>query len=130
LGNRNIQAMNQALILMAAWRIAEAPAHDLLHDVLKSKYFHDSSIWRPNPNIPKSAFWASILKVLPILKTHCFYQITQGCIPAWSTPWCHHWTTIYDNLIIQEPGYNYPTYVKDLWLLKEHVHCPMCSFGN
>jgi hypothetical protein len=115
LGIRNIQAMNQTLILMAAWRIAEAP-NDLLHAVLKSKYFHDSSIWRPNPNVPKSAFWASIHKVLPILKTHCFYQITQGGISVWSTPWCQQWSAIYDYLIIQETGYIYPAYVRDLWL--------------
>jgi hypothetical protein len=40
LGIRNIQAMNQALILMAAWRIADQP-NELLHVVLKSKYFLD-----------------------------------------------------------------------------------------
>jgi hypothetical protein len=55
LGIRNLQAMNQALILMAAWRIANQP-NDFLHSVLKSKYFPDSSIWRPNTNVPKSAF--------------------------------------------------------------------------
>jgi hypothetical protein len=113
--------MNQALILMAAWRIAEAPTHDFLHAILKSKYFHDSSIWRPNPNIPKSAFWASILKILPILKSNCFYQITQGCISVWSTPWCKDWSTIYDHLIIQTPGYTYPAYVRDLWLPEQQA---------
>jgi hypothetical protein len=49
LGIRNIQAMNQALILMAAWRIADQ-LNELLHAVLKAKYFPDSSIWRPKPN--------------------------------------------------------------------------------
>jgi hypothetical protein len=43
LGIRNLQAMNQALILTAAWRIAEKP-DNFLHAVLKSKYFPDSSI--------------------------------------------------------------------------------------
>jgi hypothetical protein len=55
LGIRNFQAANQGLILMAAWRIAQNP-DDFLHKVLKAKYFHDSSIWRPNSNVPKSAF--------------------------------------------------------------------------
>jgi hypothetical protein len=107
--------MNQGLILMAAWRIAEQP-NNFLHTVLKSKYFPDSSIWRPNPNVPKSAFWASIIKILPILKAHSFYQIAKGEISIWSTPWCNNWASIYDSLIIQPNNYNYPAKVKDLWL--------------
>ena len=106
--------MNQGLILMAAWRIADQP-QNFLHAVLKSKYFSDSSIWRPNSNTPKSAFWASIVKVLPILKTHSFYQLSKGDISIWSTPWCNEWTYIYDNLIIQPSNYPYPAKVKDLW---------------
>jgi hypothetical protein len=114
LGIKKLQAMNQGLILMAAWRIADEP-HDFLHDVLKSKYFPDSSIWRPNANTPKSAFWASILKILPILKAHSFYQLSQGHISVWSTPWCNDWAHIYDTLIIQPGNYTYPSQVKDLW---------------
>lgn len=113
LGIRNFQDVNQSLILMAAWRIAENP-DDLLHKVRKSKYFPDSSIWRPKPNSPKSAFWASVLKILPILKAHSFYQITQGNISIRSTPWCPSWTSIYDNLNIQHAGFIYPAMVRDL----------------
>jgi hypothetical protein len=114
LGIRNLQAMNQALILMAAWRIADHP-NDFLHAILKSKYFPDSSIWRPIPNTPKSAFWSSVIKVLPILKAHSFYQISQGNISIWSTPWCEDWTRIYDALLIQPPDFVYPATVRDLW---------------
>jgi hypothetical protein len=112
--------MNQALILMAAWRIAEQP-NDFLHSVLKSKYFPNSSVWRPNSNAPKSAFWASILKMLPILKTHSFYQITKGHMSIWSTPWCNDWANLYDTLIIQPSNYSYPAQVKDLWLPNEQT---------
>uniref|UniRef100_A0ACD5X281 Uncharacterized protein n=1 Tax=Avena sativa TaxID=4498 RepID=A0ACD5X281_AVESA len=113
LGIRNFQAINHGLILMAAWRIAQNQ-DDFLHKILKAKYFHDSSIWRPNSNAPKSAFWSSILKVLPTLKAHSFYQLTRGEISIWSTPWCTDWTKIYDDLIIQNPNYTYPSTVKDL----------------
>jgi hypothetical protein len=100
---------------MAAWRIVASP-HDLLHRVHKAKYFHDTSIWCPNPHVPKSAFWASILKVIPLLQTHSFFQITQGNISVWSTPWCQAWTRIYDDLILQQQTFVYPALVKDLWL--------------
>lgn len=115
LGIRNLHAVNHGLMLMAAWRIADQP-NSFLNTVLKSKYFPDSSIWRPNPNVPKSAFWASIIKVLPILKSHSFYQVSQGNISIWSTPWCTGWVHIYDSLNIQNENYIYPANVKDLWL--------------
>jgi hypothetical protein len=55
LGIRNLQAMNQSLLLMTAWRIADNK-DNFLYLVLKSKYFLDSSIWRSNINASKSAF--------------------------------------------------------------------------
>jgi hypothetical protein len=55
LGIRNLQAINQGLILTAAWRLANDPQHHLAQ-ILKSKYHPDTSIWRAKPNTPKSAF--------------------------------------------------------------------------
>ncbi|XP_044415512.1 uncharacterized protein [Triticum aestivum] len=54
--------------------------------------------------------------MLPKLKDHSFYQLTQGNISIWSTPWCSLWASIHDHLIIQEPGFMYPSLVRDLWL--------------
>jgi hypothetical protein len=115
LGIRNIQATNQSLILSTAWRIAQQPESQL-YNILKAKYFHDTSIWRAKPNVPKSAFWTSIIKILPLLAKHSFYQITTGNISIWSTPRCPYWQHIHDHLIIQETGFVCPAVVLDLWV--------------
>ena len=115
LGIRNHQAVNQSLILMSAWRMAQNP-NDHLSLVLQSKYSPGSSVWRPKTNTPKSAFWAAVFKVLPILKAHTSYQLTQGTVSIWNTPWYPDWASIYDDLVIQPTGFPYPTLVKDLWL--------------
>ena len=115
LGIRNLQAINEGLILASAWRLADAP-NSYLYLVLKSKYFPNSSIWTATSTVPKSAYWSSILKMLPRLKAHSFYQITQGNIALWSSPWCSSWSTIHNHLIIQPPGFIYPAQVKDLWI--------------
>lgn len=115
LGIRNIQATNQSLVLSTAWRIAQDTGSHL-YKILKSKYFHDTSIWRAKPNVPKSAFWTAIIKILPLMTKHSFYQLTTGNVSIWSTPWCPDWADIYDHLIIQQNGFRYPSNVQDLWL--------------
>jgi hypothetical protein len=115
LGIRNLQAINQGLILSAAWRLAKEP-HSQLAQILKAKYHHDTSIWRAKHNIPKSAFWTAILKVRPLLISATAYQIVDGDSSLWSTPWVQGWETIYDSIIIQQQPFNYPAQIKDLWL--------------
>lgn len=110
LGVRNLKAINESLILCAAWRLAKSPSSHL-YLVLKAKYFPNASIWTATTTTPKSAFRASILKMLPKLKTHSFYQITQGNISIWSTPWCSNWSSIYEHLIPQHAGFVYPALV-------------------
>jgi hypothetical protein len=115
LGIRNLQAVNQGLILSTAWRLAKEP-HSHIAQILKAKYHHDTSIWRAKANKPKSAFWSAILKVkhLLISATHC--QIVDGSSSIWSSPWFAGWETIYDNLIIQQQPFVYPAQIKDLWI--------------
>jgi hypothetical protein len=115
LGIRNLQAINQGLILSAAWRLAKEP-HSQIALILKAKYHHDTSIWRAKSNKPKSAFWAAILKVKRLLISASTYQIVDGSSSIWSSPWFSRWEEIYDHLIIQEHHFIYPAIVRDLWL--------------
>lgn len=115
LGIRNLQALNQSLILSTAWRIAQNPTSNLAL-ILKSMYHADTSIWRANSSCPKFAFWTAILKVKPLLESACFTQIVDGSSSIWSTPWFNRWQNIYNNLVIQHPPFNYPATIKDLWI--------------
>jgi hypothetical protein len=113
LGVRNLHIMNLALIASSAWRIIKEP-NSLLAAVLKAKYFPHTSIWRTNTNLPKSAFWSSVLKVLPLMQSSIYLQIAKGNSSIWSSPWCPDWQNIYDHLLTQ-PGSACPAIVKDLW---------------
>ena len=120
LGVRNLQAVNHGLILAAAWRIAERP-NSQLYRVLQSKYFYDTSIWRPKSNLPKSAFWTAVLKILPLLQQNSFYQIMAGNTSNRSTPWCQAWTSVFDDLIIQQEPFSYPARVNQLWIQGQRI---------
>jgi hypothetical protein len=75
LGIRNLKAINESLVLAAAWRIAKSPSSQL-YLVLKAKYFHDSSIWTTIPSSPKTAFWTSVLKMIQV-KSSFFLPINS-----------------------------------------------------
>jgi hypothetical protein len=115
LGVKNMQAINQGLILSAAWRLAKDPQSHLAL-ILKAKYHNDTSIWRARPNVAKSVFWTAILKVRPLLISASFNQIVDGSSSIWSSPWFSMWQNIYDNIIIQPPPFTYPATIKDLWI--------------
>lgn len=60
---KNIQATNTSLICSDAWRLAQEP-NSMLALVLKAKYHRGTTIWKASKAVPKSTFWASILKEL------------------------------------------------------------------
>jgi hypothetical protein len=105
--------MNKALVAMSVWRLLKEP-DSLTAKVFKAKYFHDTSIWRANHAIPKSAFWYSALHVLPFIEKSCHLQIVACNSSVWSSPWCEDWKQIYDHLITQ-PGSPCPAVIKDMW---------------
>jgi hypothetical protein len=120
LGVRNLQAINQGLILSTAWRLAKEPQNQVAQ-ILKAKYHHATSIWRATSNIPKSAFWSAILKVKPLLISASICQIVDGSSSIWSSPWFIGWEALYDHLIIQQQPFVYPALVKDLWVSGQKI---------
>ena len=111
LGIRNLQAINQELILSPAWRLAKDP-HSQLAQILKAKYITNTTIWRAKSNMPKSAFWTAILKVWPLLISAYVYQIVDGNGSVWSTPCFQGWQQIYDSLVTQPQHFNYPAQIR------------------
>lgn len=98
---------------MSVWRILKEP-DSFLARVFKAKYFSGTDIWRASPAIPKSAFWSSVLNVLPQVENSCHLQIASGNSSIWSSPWCEDWKEIYHHLLSQ-PGTVCPSKVSDLW---------------
>lgn len=113
LGIRNLAIMNKSLFTNVAWSIINNPS-SFIAKVLKAKYFHNSPIWKPNLYTPKSAFWASFIKILPDIISSCKMQIAKGNSSIWNNPWCKDWDNIYDHL---KPNLNgpCPSIISDLW---------------
>jgi hypothetical protein len=126
LGVRNLEAINKALILTAAWNIATLPDSNTTK-ILKAKYFHNTSFWKANPKLPKSAFWTSILKVKDQLTDAITYQFFKGNTNILSEPWCPFWRDIHRHLIIQDDNFVYPATVSDLWMPKKKWNVPLIT---
>ncbi|KQJ87082.2 hypothetical protein BRADI_4g09250v3 [Brachypodium distachyon] len=115
LGIRNLEAVNKAILVNSAWKIV-ITNYSTTARILKSKYFPYTSFWKAPTNIPKSAFWSSILKVRESLINAVTLQISKGNTCIWSSPWCPFWNNIHDSLFIQNSGFLYPATIKDLWI--------------
>lgn len=113
LGIRDLSFMNKSLVATAAWRIIKNPS-SLVAKILKAKYFHNTSIWKPRSSVPRSAFWASVLKIVPLMHDSCQLQIANGDTCIWTNPWCKNWRNIHDHLNpnLEQPC---PKVISDLW---------------
>jgi hypothetical protein len=87
-----------------------------LTQVLKSKHFHNTSFWTAPKHSSRTLFWASILKIMPMLEDNCSYQISQGNTIIWNNPWVQGWENIHSLLQETAPGSAIPNTISDLWL--------------
>jgi hypothetical protein len=59
---RDLFTVNKSLLLNAVWKIATGK-NQFLSDILKAKYYPNSSFWLAGNHSTKSAFWASITSI-------------------------------------------------------------------
>ena len=113
LGIRDFSLVNKSLVAMAAWRIIKNPS-SLVAKILKVKYFHNTSIWKLHISSRKSAFWASVIRILPLMLDSCRLQIANGNTCIWTSPWYKDWKNIHDHLKLNldRPC---PSVISDLW---------------
>jgi len=114
LGIRDLFTVNKSLLLNAAWKIATGK-NQFLSDILKAKYYPNSSFWLAGNHSTKSAFWASITSIKNTLVNNCVIQVHKGNSSIWSTPWCDIWNEIYNHLNLPVTINNLPSRIADLW---------------
>lgn len=115
LGFRDLFSLNEALITGLAWRMINNP-DSLWAQLLKSKYFPNTSFWRTKTYGPKSWTWSSILKVRKYIASAAQIHLCNGNILIWNDPWCPMWPNIYDHMRPEAVYLNLPSKVSDLWL--------------
>jgi len=106
LGIRDLHLVNKSLA---------TNKNPFLQQIIKAKYYPTSSFWNATNNVPKSAFWSSILQVKQELSESVQLQLHQGNSSIWSAPWCDIWKSIHDHLLIPVTTLPLPSTVNQLW---------------
>lgn len=106
--------VNKSLILNSAWRIVANP-EEQVSQVLKGKYFPNTSFWNASINTAKSVFWSSILKLRKTLKKYVTWQLAECKISIWSQPWCNLDGDIHGYIKLDFVHNLMPAIVADLW---------------
>ena len=110
---RDLFTVNKSLLLNAVGKIAIGK-NQFLSDILKAKYYPNSSFWLAGNHSTKSAFWASITSIKNTLVNNCIIQVHKGNSSIWSMPWCDIWNEIYNHLNLPVTINNLPSRIGDL----------------
>ena len=82
-----MQAFNLALLAKQGWRTISNPT-SLVAQVLKAKYFPNSTFWKASRHTNSSVIWKSIWDALGVLELGTGWQIGNGCsISVWNDQW-------------------------------------------
>ena len=86
-GFRDLSMVNESILAKQAWRLS-ADSQSLWAKVLKSIYFHDSTIWKANKGRNSSWSWKSILVGRDLLLKFIRWQIGNGSkVNIWDDAW-------------------------------------------
>jgi hypothetical protein len=115
LGIRDMELINKSLLIQTAWNIV-TDKNPFLSNILKAKYYPNSSFWTNPTSGPKSVFWSSVLQIKHHLSEHSIIQIHAGNSSIWSSPWMSSWSTIHDHILLSVTNSPLPAKISDLWL--------------
>jgi hypothetical protein len=113
LGIRDMELINKSLIIHTTWSVI-TNKNPILSNVLKAKYYPNSSFWTATDTGPRSVFWSSVLQVRHHLYDNSTIQIHAGNSSIWSSPWIPNWNSIHDNLLLPVTNNPLPSSVSDL----------------
>lgn len=80
-------AFNLAMLAKQSWRLLKDP-DSLCAQVLKAKYFANTSVMEAKPKANMSYSWRSILRGLQVIKQGMIWRVSNGCnLNIWKDPW-------------------------------------------
>jgi hypothetical protein len=99
LGIRDMELINKSLLIHTAWNIV-MDKNPFLSNIMKAKYYPNSSFWTSPTSRPKSVFWSSVLQIKHHLSENSIIQIHAGNSSIWSSPWMSSWSNIHDHILL------------------------------
>jgi hypothetical protein len=87
LGVRDLEAMNESMLMKFLWRIA-AGSDALWVQIVKEKYFPKSALWHSKRDYKCTGFWRSIMNLRGILQPWVHWRLGGGDVcGAFAQPW-------------------------------------------